>query len=468
MIGKGNQMLLNMPKSKDRAMAQIPGKATFRKAMELTEPHGGLVSNTVFDRNPAKDDWQHIRGPFWTRQLLIHPAKGGTFGDDDIVDPLTGWIFPASDIPKNIKGIMNYGLVVVPQSIEDWHGRAVVHAPYSQTILYPFMQQPGEGEIAAGKEGIPLAVDAAMRGACPVDRLGFLWRTHTEGVRPIVRDFGAPYDIIGGCSPEKEFGIVYAIRDEQPARVNEKPPASSKSIQVCRRGVAPTSFVEVAPLAALGNDITYYRGLHSAANHELQQACCDVGEPFPKIQELIDRTMFDEEHGLIATGIVPESFDALRMAAHAEFGRMLGLAPPSTLARIAALPEFMKLAGGKVPAEAAGGSQQIVLRALEFGVNAADLRRLVWDAQQELEMVSEFFGQKFAAIGLLIESLGVDEAKGLIAKGISAPGFESLARLVQRELQSIIARGADAITVVFNLSELGRLANNATEQLSRK
>ena len=159
---------------------------------------------------------------FWADELLVHPEKGGVFqSGKDVQDSLTGWILPASYMPKEAVGRKEVGLYVVPEDVGEERGKVIVHA--QSVIVLDGITQVSDKWVAGKPHDItriPLVVSSEEFERLPEEEKRWLYRIAGEGVRPLVR--GAVNDWYGnnmGCvyadfGPGIAFGVAGVLATE--------------------------------------------------------------------------------------------------------------------------------------------------------------------------------------------------------------------------------------------------------------
>lgn len=193
----------------------IPFKseADYLQARAMAASKGSrLPSNVLHDEYLSTDRWRAIGAlyPAWAREVLVYPEKGGKFRiGQDVFDAESGWLFPASYIPREAVGRERMALFVDPQAITCERGRMVVHpAPGIQaTIIHPFIQESGKG----GRMDIITGVPMDLEPTNPSERR-YLCRRNEAGVSPIARfTYGSrvsEFHVFAKCIPDDCFGVA--------------------------------------------------------------------------------------------------------------------------------------------------------------------------------------------------------------------------------------------------------------------
>lgn len=209
-------------------------KTDYCAAKKLADVLGGLPSNVLVDRIAFNSDVKPVEGAFWTSQILAYPERGGVFINGDFVDQQTKWVIPASCIPPDIVGVGGMGLLIVPETIVKEGARTIVHAPPERvSVIHPFLQKSEFWGKVQPQTGMPTD-DPDCEMELPAISTRFFWRVDVQAIRPVVRDFDNPYDIIAGCTPDRSFAVCYAatIREK-----GETLPASEGSFVMLRNTV---------------------------------------------------------------------------------------------------------------------------------------------------------------------------------------------------------------------------------------
>jgi len=281
----------------------VDGKRTdFIAATRLANVLGGLPSNVLVDRI-ARSGEKPVEGPFWTSHLLVYPGRDGIFVNEDFVDWQTKWLLPAAYIPSDIMGVKGMGLLIQPHIIEKEHSRTVVHALMEGVrVIQPFLPESGWGK-ACTSTGMPLEnVDSEKWVATGDAR--YLWRVDGPAIRPIVRDFNTPYDIIAGCTPDRAFAVSYATTTRERG---ESIPTTEGSFVVLRNRVGERD-IQPRELAQL----TY------ACQQELELLSGMVEFTLPAMNELVGRLRFVDNR-LAIRNIAPDAARELLAAARKEY-----------------------------------------------------------------------------------------------------------------------------------------------------
>lgn len=211
--------------STQRMIVPLGKNAGYLEARTLAKERGGkLPSNVLHDEYLVRSDkWRAISSYYaaWAREVLVYPEKGGRFKEGkDIVDSQTGWILPASYVPKEAVGRKGVGLFVDPEDVKEENGKVIVHPAGSVIVLSPFIQESGNAGKVDESTRIPLALEADS----DIDKR-WLWRIDGVGVRPLVRiDDYLGYDcrrnVIAGGRPHLVRGV--ALEAEAPIGGAEK------------------------------------------------------------------------------------------------------------------------------------------------------------------------------------------------------------------------------------------------------
>ena len=153
---------------------------------------------------------------FWADELLVHPEKGGVFqSGKDVQDSLTGWILPASYMPKEAVGRKEVGLYVVPEDVGEERGKVIVHA--QSVIVLDGITQVSDKWVAGKPHDItriPLVVSSEEFERLPEEEKRWLYRIAGEGVRPLVRGWYDMRDVNAGCGPDVAFGVAGVLATE--------------------------------------------------------------------------------------------------------------------------------------------------------------------------------------------------------------------------------------------------------------
>ena len=167
----------------------------------------------------------------WADELLAHPAKDGVFQQGkDVKDSLTGWILPASYVPKEAAGRKGVGLFVVPEDVREEGGKVVVHA--QSVVVLDGMIQISDKWVAGKPHEItriPLVVSPEEFERLPEEEKRWLYRIAGEGVKPLVRGGGNYWSRDGrryvnaGCGPDNAFGVAGVVATEGGAPENVAP-----------------------------------------------------------------------------------------------------------------------------------------------------------------------------------------------------------------------------------------------------
>ncbi len=208
----------------------INAKAGYLEARRLADERGHkLPSNVLHDDYLVRSDgWKKLDRRYyaslaWAREILVYPEKGGIFTEGkDIVDSETGWVLPASYVPKGAVGRTGVGLFIDPQDVKEENSKIIVHPAGRIAVLCPFIQERGEGGRVDEATRVPLMLES---GSEVEER--WLWRIDGVGVRPIIRsrNYGTCYFLSYGeninafTKPGDSFGValeaVFPARDEE-------------------------------------------------------------------------------------------------------------------------------------------------------------------------------------------------------------------------------------------------------------
>lgn len=174
-----------------------------------------LPSNVLHDDYLVRTDhWIEVRNiyPAWASEILVYPERNGSFRKGrDVVDSETGWIVPASYIPREAAGRKGVGLLLVPGDIEE-KGKVVIHPAETPVILTSFIQENcGCGRVDEAT-GVPLAVPEKTLAQLPTVEKRWLYRIAGTGVRPVSRDGNYVFDhrqYVGCiCKPDSDLGVA--------------------------------------------------------------------------------------------------------------------------------------------------------------------------------------------------------------------------------------------------------------------
>ncbi len=162
-------------------------EADYLEARRIAAQTGSkMPSNVLHDEYLSTDRWKALGAlyPAWSDELLVYPERGGRFRvGKDAVDSQTGWIFPASSIPREAFDRIRVGLIVSPLAITQERGRIVVHADKNGVrVLSPFIQESGKGGRMDPDSGVPLDIKPAV-----LSEKRYLVRKSLAGVSPIAR-----------------------------------------------------------------------------------------------------------------------------------------------------------------------------------------------------------------------------------------------------------------------------------------
>ncbi len=205
------------------AITLLGVKAGYLEARRLAKEKGGrLPSNVLHDEYLVRSDrWKAIARYYaaWAREILVYPAKGGKFKEGkDIVDSGTGWILPASYVPKEAFEKTGVGLFVDPAEVGEEHGRIIVHPKSGMIVLAPFIQENGNFGKVEKTTRIPLALKCESEAS-----RRWLSRIDGVGVRPLVRGrillFNGPQDVDASQLPGVSFGVAL---EDAPAESSEE------------------------------------------------------------------------------------------------------------------------------------------------------------------------------------------------------------------------------------------------------
>ncbi len=187
-------------------------EADYLEARRMAARAGSrMPSNVLFDEYLSTDRWRALGTlfPAWSDELLVYPERGGRFrAGRDMADSETGWIFPASYIPKEALERIRVGLIVSPVGISQEGGKIVVHADPRKgvRVLYPFIQERGKGGKMDPVSGVPLDIETPV-----LQEKRYLSRKSLSGVSPIARFvFGAnvsPMHVYANGYHDDAFGV---------------------------------------------------------------------------------------------------------------------------------------------------------------------------------------------------------------------------------------------------------------------
>ncbi|MFA5076891.1 MAG: hypothetical protein WC488_00480 [Candidatus Micrarchaeia archaeon] len=235
---------------------------TYREGYNSTPKHGPLILHPLLDSmlavNPAQfisrkidETLVKIPGalktdqPIWTFEVVVFPKPYGAFEKGvDIIDPITGWIFPWMQIPGSAFGVKGIALQFIPSLSGSGEG-TVVSPRNSKAIITveDFIQGAmGEGAVHPGSR---LATVKAATG----NQLRTLKRPPTEGIRIATR-CAFDWNLISLADhPDKErFWLVFLqpiAKSMVPESSEQKPPDSTSSRIPKRVDIQPDSEVEV-------------------------------------------------------------------------------------------------------------------------------------------------------------------------------------------------------------------------------
>lgn len=211
--------------AQQRVLLPLEVKAGYLEARKLAKEGGGkLPSNVLHDKYLMGSDKQRaIAGygpPTWAREILVYPEKGGIFAEGkDIVNIFTGWVLPASYVPKQAVGVTGIMLFVDPEDITEENGKRIVHPAGSVIVLSPSIQENEKSGKVDKATGIPLAVEPES----DADRR-WLWRT-TRGIEvsPLVRGDFVGYNsrqvVVANQRPDRGFDVAMEISAEDAKEI---------------------------------------------------------------------------------------------------------------------------------------------------------------------------------------------------------------------------------------------------------
>lgn len=199
------------------------------ESRELTRERGGLPSNLDHDDVLVySEEWRALFQcryyPAWAKEVIVHPAKDGTFKRNGDVANLRKdekgriWTLPESYLPEFVIGREKVGLVVDPDAVEVTNERVVIH-PKSIFVIAPFMQNDREYGIAEKATGIPVHMGVnSLRDVDP-RQIRRLVRHGFQAVRPLVRGFvNNRREICADCFPNGCFSAGYVERESSQLR----------------------------------------------------------------------------------------------------------------------------------------------------------------------------------------------------------------------------------------------------------
>lgn len=222
-------------KTQTREIAQLGMDARYLEARKaVAERKMRLPPHPMLDAYVQRN---RVYG-FWADELFAHPEKNGVLQQGkDVKDSLTGWILPASYVPKEAVGRKGVGLFVVPENVGDEKGKVIVHA--KSVMVLDGVTQVSD-KYVPGKPHeitrIPLVVSPEEFERLPEDEKRWLLRIAGEGVRPLVRgddvdwDRSAGRDVCANCGADVAFGVAGVLASEAGARLGDAQGASEASL----------------------------------------------------------------------------------------------------------------------------------------------------------------------------------------------------------------------------------------------
>ena len=207
--------------SKTQKIVKMGKRTGYLEARRLTEDKGGLPSHVLHDDYLLRTGrWREVQEvyPAWAREILVYPRIKWQFEKGDIVDSETGWILPATYVPKEAIGKKKAGLFVDPEEITDEKGKVVVH-PRSIVVLNGFIQQTSAYGEADEETRIPLEVKSELRGELSEKRVRLFYRIYDVGVRPLARGYdNYGRGVIAHHRPDKALGVAYVegFQEKEP------------------------------------------------------------------------------------------------------------------------------------------------------------------------------------------------------------------------------------------------------------
>ncbi len=200
---------------------KIGGNKPYLEARKVAKDNGGrLPSNALTTQLLMYSDFSKTipsgYTPAWQRELLVHPKSGKSFKKGEDITEMDSkgrkWVYPSYCIPEDARKSKT-ALFVDPKHEPVIEGNEVIVTadPYKEVkILDDFLQENGWGKVDKAT-GIPLAYRKV--DYLHFEEKAFLWRTHAEGVRPLVRgDFGGR-DVVALYGSDVGFGVGVESRE---------------------------------------------------------------------------------------------------------------------------------------------------------------------------------------------------------------------------------------------------------------
>jgi len=200
-------------------------KADYLEARKLVAAIGRkLPSNVLHDDHLVRtDEWKKNEDlyPAWARELIVRDMIGGLGGfgfrkGKDVIDQITGWIYPASYIPAEAIGIKGASLFVDPADITTENGKVIVH-PASVKILLDLVAGEGPGGKVDPITRMPVYEERGTLITLPVsERRFFQTVKNYQMVEPIFRlscqrDTIWGESVLGYFNPPKSDKLGVAI-----------------------------------------------------------------------------------------------------------------------------------------------------------------------------------------------------------------------------------------------------------------
>jgi hypothetical protein len=210
---------------------RIAGNLPYLEARRIADSQGGLPRN-VFTNQVLADPnvWQRLPSdyfPAWQREILVYPRPGKVFKKgEDIIETFESngerfkVTYPAHCIPKEARKRGTALFVDLKNEPRIERNSIIVDVDtYEEvTILDGFPQEDSFGRIDRAT-GVPLTNKNIYD--LPAGERGYLWRTSSQGIRPVVRDsdrvfYGRRKIICANYRFDNELGVGVESREDAP------------------------------------------------------------------------------------------------------------------------------------------------------------------------------------------------------------------------------------------------------------